>query len=479
MRLFRSRLSLVGIAVSTVAAASLVSTPSSVAGFGPPAISFRVVQPDGSPVLRPVVMVSVFGHTYPQARVLQGGALGQVVVPFPADDPVAASRLASGESVNLMIRVFDKPPGSADINAAYVTAAVGVDAFGILRELSAVTGQTITLQAGRTAFVAVDKAAVARDLELPGTSETTQPRCDVNPEGAPYEAGMAYYCYSKDFPEWVGHIPVPIAENHGAGNDMFSSIRYSSTVVTTTGVAIQAGSLGFVAADGTVAYAKETTENLTWRDRGPNDNRRAILDSAFLREQAGVCYLRDDVRYCQLETTYRPDSANGTTSVDSWRLNDHMDIAHDCWASVDEGYEPVTKSQTQHSFALRLGPSETWAAMFGQGTLYVNTTITQQTNSGKSHIRGWFVRDSPAPIYENHYVYVPYGKLDRDTRTMSDGACVRANLGRVQTAAENYDYLNPPPTGVEPQPPPPPPDPTANENEPYAPVCGNMPDRCD
>ncbi len=152
MRLFRSRLSLLATAVS-VAAASLVTTAGpSVGADGAPAIAFRVVEPDGSPVVSPIVVVSVFGPTYPRSRVLPGGLLGQVVVPFPADDPVASSRLAAGQSVNLMIRVFDKEPGSPDVNAAYVTASIGVDAYGTLRELSDVTGHTFTLEAGRTDF---------------------------------------------------------------------------------------------------------------------------------------------------------------------------------------------------------------------------------------------------------------------------------------------------------------------------------------
>ncbi len=296
----------------------------------------------------------------------------------------------------------------------------------------------------------------------------------------PSGAGTPVPCYRLDYPDWVGHVNVPIAENHGAGNDMTSAMRYSSTVVTKAGTAVQAGSAGFVEANGAVTYEHEKTTNLAWADQGPNHNVRAILDSAYLRERSGACYKNFDTGewQCQYETVYRPSEAGGTTRQDSWTPNDTMDTAQDCWEPVDSIYEPVTKSETQSTFSFRLGPDENWSiAANNQGALYANTTITQQTNNGKSHIRSWKV--VPSPTYSHHYVYVPNGKVGLDTQTTSNAACVRDRLGDVQTDAQNYDWNNPPPSDTVPPPPSTGPDPTADENDTYQPVCGNMPDRCD
>jgi hypothetical protein len=482
------RTALLAVTALAMSLAPQVGTRVSNADDGAPTIAFRVVEPDGSPVVKPIVIVSVFGPTYPQVRTLLGGVAGQVVVPFPAEDPVAASRLAAGDSVNLLIRVLDKEPGRSDINATYVTASIGTDAYGTVRELSDTAGKTYALRPGLTEFHPVSKA----DIGVPGGGipggvpylsdviggpgdggggDGETPLCANTSNGAPIP------CYVADVPLWSYHTNVPIAYNHGAGNDMVSSLRYSSSLVTQTGTAISRGSAGFIEVNSSVSYAHEDTTNLSWLDAGPNQNVEAILDSSFLRERSGWCYLVEGVWQCQYETTYRPYEAHGSVGLSSYRLNDHMDTAQDCWDPVHGGYEPVTKSLTQTSFGLRLGPDENWAFLSGQGTIYANTTITQQTTSGKSFIRKW--RVLPNHTYSNHYVYVPYGLLNYNPRDLKNSDCVRAHLGEAQTAAENYDWNNPPPSDTVPPPPSTPPDPTEDENETYRPVCGNMPDRCD
>lgn len=466
------RTALVAAALVMTALPLSVARPS-VADSAAPTISFRVVEPDGSPVVRPVVMVSGMGPAYTQVHMLAGGAAGQVVVPFPADDPVAAAALAAGEPVDLMIRVFDKAPGSADINAAYVGAAIGVDAFGTLRELSAVTGTTVALAAGRTDFHAFTVGRGIADT-LPTVGEPPPGGADCRPL-----VGNAYQCTEADYPDNARHTLVPIAENHGAGNEMVSSITYTSTDVTTTETAVQVGTGGFAEVSGSVAYAKENTTRIGYNDVGPDDNTDALLDTEYERDRTWTCApgpAGTRIAECQEETLYRPYLANGAAPLQSdYALNDHMDPHNDCWGYVDAFYEPVTKSTISASFSFKLSAEEKWGTLSNQGNLKATTTVTQQTHSGKSYIRRWEVVES-GKLYPHHYVYVPYGLYAPRPYTISNSKCLAERIGDIRTAAEWTDWTNPPVDGVQN---PHPSDPTDDEYSTEQPVCGNMPDRCD
>lgn len=482
MRFTRSH-SVAMLAVLVGAASSLSLRPSAGDTSGP-SVWFRVVEPDGSPVVRPLVVVSVFGTTYPLVRTYTGGVLGEVVVPVPADDPVAAGHLAKGEAVNLMIRVFDKPPGSSGINAAYVTAAVGPDYGGVVRELSEVNGKTFALKPGLTDFAPADaqtsSALDARgglhdiagtgvgvpDGPPPPPDDPEVPICRESPNDHPY------FCYVADIPSWSQHVPVPIAENHGAGTDMVSSMRYHSSVVTQVSVALQVGVGGYFEAGGHVAYEEATSEAFGFRDIGPNDNVRAYLDSALKRERSGMCYKVNGVWQCQSEASYRPYVANGSLAEDSPMYEDIMDVSQDCWAPVYDDYEPESKSENVSGFAMRLGPSETFA---DQGQLYANSTITQQSGSKTGFVRKW---TNAGSTYQFHYVYVPGGQhLYANDQTGFDLAnCVRNNLDKVLTQATNTDYEA---LAVQGAPPPPRPPVSPDDGTAAHTACGNMPDRCD
>jgi hypothetical protein len=459
-------------AILVITALPLSVAPPAVADGAAPTISFRVVEPDGTPVVRPVVVVSVFGPTYRDVRVLAGGAAGQVVVPFPADDPAAAAKLAAGEATNLLIRVFDKTPGSADINAAYVGAAIGVDAFGTLRELSKVTGSVIMLEPGRTDF-----HTVTGGVGVVGAAHPWEPQPDYCP--TPNDIEAPYACDVVDYPDWVKNTLVTIATNHGAGNDMTSALTYSTTRNTTTEVAAQVGSAGFFETNGSVAYEKANAVTLGFASRGPDDNADAFVSSTFERRRAGWCMYVQNAWQCQIETTYRPYQAIGSYSQGDWRLNDHMDPGpnRDCWTEVDGRFEPTAKSEVRYGFSLRLGPDENWS-IATQGILYANSTVTQQVGKGKSFIRSWVVNDSHT--YPYHYVYVPNGLVGSPPGTYPNSQCLIDHLGEVQTAAEwtREALAVAQPSGAPPVPYPPS-DPTNDEQKADHPVCGNKPDACD
>lgn len=462
------------LVAAVTATAPLSGARPSVADSSLPTVSFRVVEPDGSPVVRPMVVVSVYGPSYSRVHVLAGGAAGQVVVPFPGDDPVAAAKIAAGEDVNLLIRVFDKTPGSADINAAYVGAAIGVDPWGTLRELSGVTGTTVMVEPGRTDFHVLTwhLPDAVPPPDPGGTTNNPPDYCYQQPEG------NNYYCDGQDFPPNAQHVLVPVADNHGAGNDMVSKMTYHSTRVTTTGFAVQAGVTGFVDGDGQLAFEQENDVTLEWRARGPNDNVRALLDATYLRERSGMCVLVYDGAYqCQIETTYRPYEAIGTYDDGQWALNDHIDAAQDCWAPVSHAFEPATKSSVSLTFTFRLGQDENWATAWvgpnNPGIFYANTAITQQTHSGKSFIRRWETLEPPH--YTHQYVYVSRGMVGAGNN-VPNAACVAERIGEVHTDSENVDYELQPSKGPDVQRPS---DPTEDEAKADHPVCGNMPDRCD
>jgi hypothetical protein len=454
-------------AALAVSAVPLSALPA-VAESALPTISFRVVEPDGSTVVSPVVVVSGMGPAYSHVHVLAGGAAGQVVVPFPTDDPVAVATLAAGDAVNVMIRVFDKQPGSADINAAYVGAAFGVDPFGTVSELSGVTGTTIALAPGRTDFHQ-GLPGFGTTLPLPG-GDPPPPPGDCEPI-----AGSGYMCTKADYPTNSKHVPVPIAYNHGAGNEMVSSITYSSTNVTNTETAVQVGTGGFVEVAGTVAYSKESATTLEFADVGPADNVIALLETEFERDRTWWCAPSAGVDQCQQETLYRPYQAAGTASEPHWLLNDHMDPHNDCWEHVDGAYQPVTTSEITSSFSFTLAADEKWSET-SQGTLSAKSTVTQQNHDKKSYIRRWSVAvPKDRWQYTDHYVYVPNGLNVPNPETISNSKCVATRLGNVQTAASFTNWLDPPVEEV----PPPPSDPTDDEQSTEQPVCGHMPDRCD
>jgi len=421
-------------------------------------------------------VVSVLGPTAPYVHVLAGGAAGKVVVPFPANDTVAATKLAADEDVNLLIRVFDKPPGSPDTNAVYVAAAIGIDPWGTLGELSGVSGTVIPLRAGmgNGFHQATRSLGIAVPPPDPGGSNPPPPYCSE----VPAPGSGTWNCYSKDFPSNAQHVLVPIASNHGAGNDMRSLITYGSTKVTKTSIAVQGGVPGFVEANGTASFEKENDITLEWRPQGPNQDEVAELDTTYVRERVGWCVKADDASWeCTIDTTYRPYQAIGSYDGGGWGINDHMDTAQDCWAPVSLAFQPATKSSTSLTFQFRLGEDENWATTWlspvNPGTFYANTTITQQTGSGVSHIRRWEV--VAQYHYPYHYVYVPYGQYGMGT-SLPNSKCVGTRLGDVRTDADTVDYEHLPSKGPYA---PPPSDPTDDEQKTEAPVCGNMPDRCD
>jgi hypothetical protein len=374
-----------------------------------------------------------------------------------------------------MNRVFDKAPGSTDINAAYVGAAIGVDAFGTLRELSEVSGTTVALAAGRTDFHAYTLPVGGPADTLPITGGDPPPSVsNCRPL-----VGNAYQCTEADYPDNSRHTLVPIAENHGAGNDMVSSITYSSTDVTTTETAYQVGTGGFFEMSGGVAYSKENTLTLTYTPSGPNNNTDALVDTEYERDRTWTCSpgaAGTRIANCQEETLYRPYQANGAAPLRSdYALNDHMDTHTDCWGYVLQDFEPTTKSTITTSFSFKLGAEEKWGTLSNQESLKASTTVTQQTHSGKSYIRRWSVVKT-GQLYPHHYVYVPYGMYVPHPYSMSNSKCLADRIGDIRTSAEWTDWTNPPVEGV---PNPHPSDPTDDEYSTERPVCGNMPDRCD
>ena len=115
-------------------------------------LSFRVVGPDGSPVLRPFVAVTVVGDPDGGASFQVGGPDGEVEVQFPDYDPNVARRVARGEVVRLLIHVSDQAPGLPDDdlgNTVAVGAEFGKDPVtGVFRELFGPSGHVLMLTPG-------------------------------------------------------------------------------------------------------------------------------------------------------------------------------------------------------------------------------------------------------------------------------------------------------------------------------------------
>ncbi|HWL36206.1 MAG TPA: hypothetical protein VNQ77_08415 [Frankiaceae bacterium] len=456
-----------GALAAVLVLSTVVPAPTS-ATAAPFALSFRVVTEDGSAVARPITMVSVFGRTYTSPRVSTGNRLGEVSVPLPADDPVVIERLAAGEPVNLMIRVFDKKPGSSGINAAYIGAAVARDAHGALTDVSGISGMTFTLRPGRTAFVKVAEADVARILNQADSIED-------DPDCPHFGPGTPVPCHLVDYPEWSRNTRIPIAENHGAGADVTATLRYRSTHVTKSNFAIEVGAGGFMDADGSVGFERENTVTLGFSPRGGGVNRRAYLVTEMVRTRSGACFQQfpSSEWDCQLETTYRPGTAHGTVSED-WPIgHDNLNRVRDCWTDLD-GHMGHAKGETrQLHYSLTLGPTENWAAG-SEKVLYANTTVTSQTNSTKGHVRAWNVTDFN---YQYHYVYVPDGMLDYDSTQTGGGAarCTENAAPEIRTHASDVNLHDiEEAIGVSGTTRPPP-----DEGYPGRTVCGRMPDKCD
>lgn len=471
--LLRSRVTaLFGVAV---AVATFLTTQPSVAVEppDPTTVLFRVVGPDGETVRNPYVLVSVFGKTYSLPRLLRGSALGQVTVPLPADDPVAAQRLARGEPVNMMIRVFDKEPGSENISVAYVTASVGVDAFGAFRELSKTSGKTYELVPGRAAFERTAPGTVINPVK-PGDMVYA---LDGEPQPCPPGDYRPRYCDVDDIPPWSDDVRVPIANNHGGGNEMTSTLHYNNTLVTQAQAVVQAGVGGFFAAAGTVAYEQNRKGGLTFPDTGPKDTVSAILQTIYKRTRTGFCYGDPNTGewLCYPEMTYTPLWADGAFTGFSPAIHDRLDRDSDCYRHVSAGWEADEKSEETHGFSFQLGPDEDWAPA-SEGFLYANTTTTQQTMTGNGMLRRWTVAGGS---YRHHWVYVP--DMAGVAMTVESPSCPGTFIGRVRTQASNVDYTIEPIEQASGQPVPvqrPPADPPSGR-EGTGPVCGNMPDRCD
>jgi hypothetical protein len=447
-----------------------------------PALTVRVVEPDGSPVQFPVALVSVLGRTYTDARTVRGGALGDLTVPVPVDDPVAAERLAAGDPVNLLIRVFDKAPSSSDINAAYITAAVGVDAVtGLVGDLSGITGQVFKLQPGLTAFQAVHfdtpKPTPPQSYPPPtvpspvgsALPKEDEPACPHNPPGSPVP------CYLVDYPDWSYNTYVPIAENFGAGADMYATMAYKSTVVTQTTAAMRVGKIGFFQSQGSVAYEKSDAIGLGFNAVGHGETDKAYLVTQMERTRSGAC-MRDFSApgkpwYCQLETMYRPYLAHGADTSPGYANQDALIKGRDCYSPVTGYYDKGRGKTRTIRFELTLGPSENWATLNEEPGLWAQTTVTGQTFSGESHIRRWDVDDNPT--FMRHYLYVQDGLLNYDATkpgTPGDGACVENNIPLALTEATDVNLADPGPGPGQPSVTPPDAEGT---------FCGRMPDRCD
>jgi hypothetical protein len=473
MRAFLRTRSIAVVGAVLAATASLNAQSTSAARTDDPtSVAFRVVGPDGGTVRNPYVFVSVFGKTYSTPRLLHGTALGWVTVPLPTDDVVAAERLAEGEPVNMMIRVFDKKPGSDNINAAYITASVGVDAFGVLRELSKTSGQTFELMPGRTAFTSTAPGTainpVAPGDTVYGVTSEEQP-CPPSPNQAPY------ICDVEDLPPWADDVRITVANNHGGGNEMASTLHYNNTIVTQAQAVVQVGAGGYFAASGTTAFDQQRKGGLTFPDTGPNNTVSAILQTIFKRKRSGMCYTdsyNSGTWNCQVETTYTAHWADGAFTGYSPAIHDRLDSDSDCYRHVASGWEADEKSEESHGFSFQLGPNENWAPA-SEGWLYANTTTTQQTTTGNGLLRRWTVAGGS---YEHHWVYVP--DMAGVQMTVESPSCPGAFIGQVRTQASNIDYalktVDPLPVPVER----PPADPPSSRDG-TGTVCGNMPDRCD
>lgn len=439
----------------------------STAGTPAFAISFRVTQADGSDVPNPIVMTSVFGRTYPMPHVTKGSVDGVVRVAVPMDDPVVVERLAVGEPVNLMIRVFDRPPGRQGITAAYIGAAVGRDDAGALVEESRVEGSTFRLQPGLTAFEQVSRTEVVNLVNSAPIPLDDDPDCPHFGPGTPVP------CHVVDYPLWSRNTWVPIADNHGAGPDLTSNIRYHSTHQTKSSFAVQAGKTGFVQADGAVGFEKENEISLGFAPRGNGVNRKAYLVTEMVRTRSGACYqdFPTAAWECQLETTYRPNQAHGSVTEDWPGGHQSLDRTNDCWTFIDGHFGHAVGETERMHYSLSLGPSENWATITQSG-LYANTTVTGQTHSGKSHIRTW---DVTGGSYPYHYLYVPGGLANFDRFQMGGGpgACVEKSAPEIRTEARATDLRHLPEVSLDDGAPPP------DGGYPGRVVCGRMPDKCD
>ncbi len=437
----------------------------------PAAVRFRVVTPDGAFVRDPFVIASVLGAPRSELRVITGAVAGEVAIALPVGDGAIDRRLASGHAINVFVSVFDARPGAAEINAAYVVAAVRLDPNGALRDVTDVTGSVVTLEPGRTAFQPVTPGA------LPAAGPSSYEECPP-PRPGEFHAEIVE-CDSERVPSWAAHVEVPIAHNHGAGKDMMSHMRYNSTVVTTTEVAVQVGASGFFAANGQAGFERERSTGLEFAARGNGDNRTAYLDVGYLRSHHYRCaWGAANVRwYCQGETLYRPMEATGNFSEINYRAHDELDPEYDCWTRVDGAYEPAMKTVAREQFALTLGPSEEWASKH-EGGLYANTTITQQTHTAKGFVRRWSVNNPES--YNYHYMYVYLGELFATAMGLdAGGACVARDIPLARTHAANTRVDAPVGSSANPPTPVPPPDPNNPPKDPEHTFCGRMPDRCD
>ena len=436
-------------------------------------IAFRVVRPDGSAVANPVIMVSVLGPNYAFPSVRTGGALGEVVVPMPTEDPYVAERIAAGEAVNLLIRVFDRMPvQGSNPNAAYIAAAIDASVDGVLRASSSAANTAVVLHADRADYRPVGPGEVVGAV-LDGETPEECPAPNTTPDNKPV------VCKTVEYPGWAQHVMVPVAYNHGAGDEMYSEMRYRSTIVTKLGLAVQAGKPGFFVADGSVDFEKERSDAFGWTRRGPNANVKALLETVYKRTRAGSCFNSPVTGWqCQVETVYSPYQAVGNASETASEANDMYEEYGpylNAWKQVEHDYESTEASMVSESYSFTLGPDENWAVT--DGGMYANTTVTQQTHTKKGFVRTWKVVDGAARHF--HYMWVPFGNYDAvRSHRPGGGEWVDTHVGDAWTWATDVNLREGEPM-AQPDPLPVPAPTPPDEHEPSHQVCGRMPDRCD
>jgi hypothetical protein len=271
------------------------------------------------------------------------------------------------------------------------------------------------------------------------------PRTDASARGVDGcgQTAGGFVCTETTYPESLRAVPVPVADNFGAGEDFVTSIDYrnsrhttTSTVSGTDGVLLEVRNSATVGNDSTVS-ASGTRRGV----RGGTSDEELRLATQFKEIKTRIC--GGGACYDAIHVT--PDRMTGTTSaVTSLSLHDQMSESRtaslDCgnYVEVDTSFGNSQGRTRELSFEIGVDiNAQVRFINMHAATVYENYNEVIDTAS-----YSWFVESNPT--YPHHYVYVPGGLANYDASQPDGGkVCPLTSPGNTFTHASVRGDLTP------------------------------------
>jgi hypothetical protein len=287
-----------------------------------------------------------------------------------------------------------------------------------------------------------------------------------------------YVCNETTYPLSLRAVPVPVADNFGAGADFVTSVEYrnshhttSSTLVGTDGVFVEIQHSATLGEDSTV-FSSQARNGV--RGGTPDEELRIATQFKIVRTYGCA------QGYCWESSVVSPDRMSGTAStVASLSLHDQMSESTgslDCGNYLEKG--SVWGNTQGHTKELSFTVGFDVNAQIKWFNMHAMSVYEKYNELRDTASYDWRVKSSPT--YPYHYVYVPGGLLLFDPSKPEGGpeACPVNNPGNTWTHATNRPDLTADAPGYPVVQPPPETQPVAEPAKHTVGRCEAAPERC-